>query len=485
MGHYWQSVRRRGSRLSSRLLIAYLAIGLLGIGGLIAWTGQRLQRNIVEQAAHEMETQAQILRNALLSGVEDGEDLGPGRQEALQALVSVYTRGSNNRLSVFDTALHLVASSDPRVGSHTEHDSPEFVSARLAGVEHDVRWDTWGEEERLFVAAAITGEHNRILGFVQLSQPMAPVYVEIRRMWLGLLTAGAVVLFVLALVSVVLANGIARPIQKLTTVTEAVAEGQLDQRVTPAGPDEVKRLGRAFNQMTRQISDVLSGQSEFIANASHELRSPLAGLRLRLDLLQERGRGDPELTQRYLAQIEREVTYLQRLAEQLLALSTLDEGAAVARIPTDLAPLLYELADDMTPLTRHAGLALNVDVPPHLPLTAVDPEQIRIIVRNLLDNALKYTPADGEINLNARAAGPGVEIVVADTGVGIPPEALSRIFDRFYRVDKARARSQGGSGLGLALVRDLVEANGGIIRVASEPGAGTVFTVQLPAQPDA
>ncbi len=485
MGHCWRSIRRQGSRLSSRLLIAYLAIGLLGVGGLIVWTGQRLQRDIIEQAAHEMETQAQILQNALLSGVEEGEDHGPERQQALQALVAVYTRGSNNRVTVFDDALHLIASSDLSVASHTERDAPEIVSARLGALHHDIRWDPWSEEERLFVAAPITGEHNALRGFVQLSQPTAPVYAEIRRMWLGLLSAGAVVLCVQALASIVLARGIARPIQKLTTVTEAVAQGQLDQRVTPAGPDEVKRLGRAFNQMTGQISDVLSRQSEFVANASHELRSPLAGLRLRLDILQERGRGDPDLTQRYLTQMEREVSYLQRLAEQLLALSTLDEGNAVARIPTDLAPLLYEMADDMTPLTRHAGLTLTVGVPPHLPLTKVDPEQLRIIMRNLLDNALKYTPPGGEINLDARAVDHGVEIVVADTGVGIPPEALSRIFDRFYRVDKARARSQGGSGLGLALVRDLVEANEGTIRVTSEPEAGTVFTVHLPAQSSA
>ena len=99
-----------------------------------------------------------------------------------------------------------------------------------------------------------------------------------------------------------------------------------------------------------------------------------------------------------------------------------------------------------------------------------------------VDNALKYTPAGGEINLDARAVDHGVEIVVADTGIGIPPEALWRICDRFYRVDKGRARSQGGSGLGLALVRDLVEANEGSIHVASEPEAGTVFTVHLPAQ---
>ncbi|MCS7173410.1 MAG: HAMP domain-containing histidine kinase [Armatimonadetes bacterium] len=225
---------------------------------------------------------------------------------------------------------------------------------------------------------------------------------------------------------------------------------------------------------------MVAQQQAFAARAAHELRSPLASLRLRLEVLQGELVPDPA-ARRSLDDALRVLDRLQRLADHLLALWAVQEVGAPHRRSVDLAPVLYELVDEMAPLAADAGLRLEVDVPPHLPEVFADPEQIRLVVRNLLDNAVKHTPEGGHVTVRAAAQDAWVELVVADTGVGIAPEYLPKVFDRFYRVP-TRVRGSEGSGLGLALVREVVEAHGGRVDVRSAPGLGTEFRVRLPRE---
>ncbi len=232
--------------------------------------------------------------------------------------------------------------------------------------------------------------------------------------------------------------------------------------------------------MADQVQEMLARQQAFVADAAHELRTPLTGIRLRLEMLQKHGSEDAGLYQRYVPQLAREIEHLQRLVEHLLALTRLDRNGESPRANVDLAPMLYDMADEIGGLAKAAGLTLHVEVPAHLPLVRVNVDAMRSVVRNLLDNAIQYTPSDGQITLRARERDAGAEMSVLDTGQGIPPESLQRIWERFYRVDTARSRRQGGAGLGLALVRAIVEAHGGRVSVQSDLGKGSTFTVWLP-----
>ncbi len=475
-------IRQRTSSLSSRLLITYVTLMILGLGSVIVWTGGQISAQHVQQAEHQLELQAQIIANALREPVDRPHPDSSSTGRSLNDLIGSYAANIGGRVTLVDANLNVVASSDPAVPIHREDDRPEFIAAR-AGSEHfDIRWDEWTKEERLFVAAPVAGgEHGAAAGFVQLSVPMLPIYAQMSETWLMLAAAGGIVLLLTILASTLLAGQIAVPVQHLTTTSEQIAAGRLDERVVPAGPGEIRRLGDAFNRMAERVQEMIAAQREFVDNAAHELRSPLTGLRLRIEMLQTHGAQDPELTRRYLDQMQHEVGYLQRLVDHLLALAAGEEGAHAERAELDLAPALQELAAEMTPLAAQAGLAFEADVPEHLPCVLANGDQIRIVVRNLIDNAIKYTRA-GSVTLAARARDKVVEIQVSDTGLGIPADALPRVFDRFYRADRARSRKQGGAGLGLALVRAIVEEHGGTVKVQSREGKGSTFTVVLPAK---
>jgi signal transduction histidine kinase len=467
--------------LRGQLVLTYVVLVLLGLGGLIAWTGQRLQAATLAQAEREMELQAHLIADALRDPLEAFSEQRRSRGPSLASLVDSYARTSGSRVTVVDGRFQTVISSDQETAA-SQATAPELLAAREGRPARDIRREAGTGEERLFAAAPIAEDGRGAKGFVQLSRPMAPVYGEIGRLWLSLLAAGSVVLAITVLVSLVLARRLASPILHLTAVSERLAEGALDERARPDGPDEIRQLGQAFNRMAERLQEMLARQQAFVAHAAHEFRSPLASLRLRLEMLQRPDtQEDAALAQRYLAQMEREVERLRQLVDHLLVLVSLDEGQQPPRVSLDLSPLLYEMADEVGSLARVAGLDVRVDVPPHLPPLWGSPEQLRIVIRNLLDNAIKYTPAGGTIAVAAQAEDGEVQVTVRDTGIGIPGEALPHVFDRFYRVDAARSRRQGGAGLGLALVRAIVAAHGGHVEVTSQPGRGSTFMVRLPS----
>ena len=472
----------RRSSLQARLLATYLALVGLSVAGLILFVGFRLQRAALDQAQRELEMQSDIIANALREPLEYRATTG----RPLDNLLRSYAQSAGVQVTLADANRRPLVSSDDPPGkadghkddNHKDDDDHKSDKAQSGDPVSIAPGERGG---RLFVGSPISGDNGQPIGYVQVSVPTEPIYAEMRQTWLSLLALGGGVVLLTTLASLTLARQIARPIESLTTVSDALAAGDLSRRVEPAGADEIARLGRAFNQMADQVTDMLSRQQAFSANAAHELRSPLTALRLRIEMLQTYVPTEDDLTRRYLAQMDGEVQRLQHLVDNLLALAAVDEAAAPPRAPLDLAPLLYDTADSLHPLAQTADVTLTVDVPPHLPPVTANAEQMRMVVWNLLENGVKYTPPGGTVTLSAAASDATVDISVADTGIGIPADALPHIFERFYRVDKARSRRAGGAGLGLALAHDIVAAHGGSVGVESAPGQGSRFTVRLPA----
>jgi signal transduction histidine kinase len=322
------------------------------------------------------------------------------------------------------------------------------------------------------------------LGVVILAAVAVTVVVEYAGLLLGInpwLSTVAAAALALAMVQF-LAHGMTSPLREMAAAARAMARGDYRRRVTASSRDEVGELAQAFNAMAAELAEVDRLRRDLVANVSHELRTPISALQAELEnLVDGIEPPDPETLRTMLRQAER----LGRLVAQLLDLSRLESGTVpLQRQAFEVAPLLQDaaaearLAAPEVAVTVHAEPGLVVDG---------DPERVHQVVANLLSNATRYSPAGGQVEVRATAAHRGtrnptgeVVIEVADQGTGIPDGELQRVFERFYRTDAARASSQGGAGLGLAIARWIVDLHGGSIRPEHNQPHGCRMVVALP-----
>ena len=259
---------------------------------------------------------------------------------------------------------------------------------------------------------------------------------------------------------------------------------QLQVSLAPLQDDAGALLGSivVLRDLT-QIRRLERVRQDFVANVSHELRTPITSIKAMAETLLRGAAGDREILMRYLQAVDQECDRLSNLINDLLALAKLDSHVEWSREPFNLAELIQEIRERFLP-AREAAPIFEVELPDAVPLVKANRDQIKQVLINLLDNAFKYTPAGGKIKLTVfKEISPDAEWIrvrVADTGEGIPEEDLDRIFERFYRVDKARSREKGGTGLGLSIVKHIVEAHGGKVEVESVLGRGSVFSFTLP-----
>jgi len=233
-----------------------------------------------------------------------------------------------------------------------------------------------------------------------------------------------------------------------------------------------------FQDLT-QVRRLETVRRDFVSNISHELRTPLASLKALVDTLRDGALEDPPAAERFLTRIEVEVDALYQMVQELLELSRIESGQVPSRfVPASLAELITSPAERLRPQAERAGLTLAVNLPEDTPLVLADTERIHQVVTNLVHNAIKFTPSGGAVTVYAEAGEGEVVVAVKDTGVGISPHMLSRIFERFYKAD--RARSGGGTGLGLAIAKHIVQAHNGRIWAESVEGAGSTFYFTLP-----
>lgn len=281
-----------------------------------------------------------------------------------------------------------------------------------------------------------------------------------------------------------LTRTVLRPLDKMSRTAAAIAAGDLNMRLKlPEGSNEVAQLGGAFDHMVDRLAASLQAQRRFVADASHELRTPLTSLEGMSEmLLMGADRGDSRAVQRMAKSMHGELGRMARLVSDLLTLSRLDAAAPMKVSAVDAVKLLENVVEQVTPMAEAREIKLNVIHLGESPiLVPADPDRLKQVVLNLVDNALRYTPAEGEVRLAAKYTATGqVQIEVKDTGPGLAPEDVEHIFDRFYRGDPSRARSTGNMGLGLSIVHSIVQAHGGTIEARSVPGEGACFVVTLP-----
>jgi signal transduction histidine kinase len=285
-----------------------------------------------------------------------------------------------------------------------------------------------------------------------------------------------------------LALGVTDSLRKVAQGADEIAQGHLTTRVPVEGNDEVAALAAEFNRMAAKLEETEqmrrqldTARRDLIAWASHDLRTPLASIRAMVEALVDGLVTDPEMVQRYRSQILAEVRHLSRLIDDLFELAQIDVGRLELQYETSsLSDLISDTLESLRAWAERKGIHLSGEVQPEVDPIWMAPDKVQRVLSNLLSNAVQHTPSQGKVWIEARLANSQVQIEVCDTGEGISQLDLPYVFDRFYRGESSRSRSNGGAGLGLAIAKGLVEAHGGRIWVESQPSKGTRFFFTLP-----
>jgi signal transduction histidine kinase len=334
----------------------------------------------------------------------------------------------------------------------------------------------------MYVAVSISVD-GQVVGAVYLSQSMSDLLAVIYDLRWRLVISAGVAAVVASTAGLLLSRALTRPIQQLTLAADEVARGDLERQVPVRSADEIGRLGQAFNHMIAQLRATERMRTDFVSNVSHELRTPLTAVKGLVETLRDGAVDDRQVRDRFLATIEDETDRLIRLVNDLLVLSKADSQALkLKQEPLDVRDLVERSVHKLAPQVEEKGILVEVSASEEPQWVLADADRIEQVLVNLLDNAIKYSPEGGRITVAIDDGGaPGlVSVAVRDEGVGIPVGDLPRVFERFYRVDRARSRDGGGSGLGLSIAKAIVEAHGGEITLRSEEGQGTTVYFTLP-----
>ena len=292
----------------------------------------------------------------------------------------------------------------------------------------------------------------------------------------------SIALVVVLILSAFISRIVTKPVKELSAGIERMSAGDYQHRVHVPGKGEMAQLAAAFNQMSEQVHNLDEARNQFVSNASHELKTPMATIKILVESMLYQDDMPGELRSEFLTDINKEIDRLSSVVSDLLTLVHIDSHKLrLRREQMIFADTVRESVKRFTPLAGKRGQELTIEISDPCEMMA-DPGKLAQVCYNIIENAIKYTPDGGKISVTLRRMGRDAVLEIADTGVGIPQEDVAHVFDRFYRVDKARSRDTGGTGLGLSIVQQIVRLHAGSVTVTSEQGKGTTFTVQLPVK---
>jgi two-component system OmpR family sensor kinase len=459
--------------IRTRLTLWYTAI-LLSILAVISGLSYSLLRSrLIQDLDTSLLAVGQVVRDTGWAG--SGVTLGAGPESTLREILGP---------EFYDKFFQLV---DPE-GRPRERST--HLRAETPPLSADARRNAAKGERTLETVGLATGERVRLLTLpitrdgrlvqlVQVGIPLERAQRTLDRYVETLLVLIPLGLILAAAGGAAIARTALRPVDAMSRTARRISGEDLHARLVPRGTgDELDRLGETLNAMLARLEETFAQMRRFTADAAHELRTPLTALKGTIEVALRAERSGEEY-RRVLASSLEDVERLVRLAEDLLLLSRLSVPAVAPREPVELEPLLAEVADVARRVADARGVALVVKE--RAPAAVVgDPIALRRAVMKLVENAVRYTPRGGRAELALRVADRWAEVAVRDTGIGLHPADLERIFEPFVRLDAARARDTAGAGLGLPIARSIVTAHGGTLAAESAPGAGSTFTIRLP-----
>ena len=355
---------------------------------------------------------------------------------------------------------------------------PEVVQAMEGATGYDVFFWEYHDGIMLSRVATPIVSYGTIVGCVYMMEADAEQGGVIQTLQQNIFTITLVLELVVILFSVLFATGFSKRLRRVLSSMRIIRGGDYSHRVVMGGNDELTFLGDEFNQLTERLQVSENKRARFVSDASHELKTPLASIKLLTDSILQNDM-DQETVREFVSDIGSEADRLTRMTQKLLSLSRIESQQDGDCEITYMKPTIDRVVRMLTGLTEKNDIHLELNCKEDCPILILEDDLYQIIF-NLVENGIKYNLPGGKLTISTFRDGDNAILQVTDTGVGIPEDALNHVFERFFRVDKARSRSTGGSGLGLAIVRNMVERNQGTIQVESTLSQGSAFTVSFP-----
>ncbi len=461
--------------LQMRLVLGFAAILALSTGAVALYTGLAAHH----EAAHLQSEQDRVRAHRVTVGLADFYR-SSGGWDGVQNFIDLTSYQVEREIVALDAAGNVVGDSRNAKrwrGGHGRRGDHELPLPPL-------RYFTPVVSDNVQVGSVIVGAPER--GLIPLisdgregADDAEPALTELAEAVNDAMTVAGLGACVVGVVLVLLlSRRVLRSVGGLTTAARDLGRGDLSSRVAVKGNDEIAELGHAFNAMADALEDSELQRRRIVADVAHELRTPLANIQGHIEAMQD-GLLEPDTET--LNTVHNQTLYLNRLVGDLgLLAQTEAHELRLTKVPESIGDMIARVADAFRPRAEAASIRLASDVPVGLPELDLDRVRIEQVMGNLVENAIRHTPPAGTVTVSASRHDDVVRVTVADTGSGIPADALSRVFDRLYRVDPSRGRETGGTGLGLTIARQLVEAHGGVIWAESEEGAGSRFGFDVP-----
>jgi two-component system phosphate regulon sensor histidine kinase PhoR len=467
-------------RILWKLFAAFTFLSVITAIFLTSFLVVRLRSDVEKKISQRLES------NAVLAGETFRKDFHEGDIPGIQNRAKTLASELHLRITVIDKQGKVVADSERDPASMENHGNRvEFTEAVEKGVGESTRLSGTLNFPMKYVAVRITDDSD-IIGVVRIAVPLSEVQLELRPLYRAAILGAVVAICAAAIIAYLMAHNISWPIRRMKRIAERISKGDFGEKIIIKGNNELAELAESLNTMANELQVKMERmkhmdrvRSDFVANVSHELKTPLTAIRGFVETLEDGAINDKTNATRFLAIIKKHTQRLGNIIDDLLRLSELESGGRIEMAELDLKGLVDEVVMGFGHSLNAKRQELSVEAEGGDFVTLGDRAKLEQVFVNLIDNAIKYTKEGGQIKVRLAADGDCLTVAVEDNGIGIPKDDVERVFERFYRVDKAHSRKVGGTGLGLSIAKHIVLVHNGQIRIESEPGRGTKVIVTL------
>ncbi|WP_236932665.1 sensor histidine kinase [Geosporobacter ferrireducens] len=466
---------RRFISISWKLVSTYLLLIILTLLLINSFISESMRINYVTEKKMNLLAQGNIIADRIISPIREFNENDD--YEPLVDLMKRFSKEIKSRVMLLNKEGIVISDSyDVLTGQKLDHlEVQEALQGKSNARLHNLK-----KYGRTIYVAVPVFLGREIQGVVLISSSVEEIHQNIARTMKRFALLSLLSIFITGLISFIFAKVISSPIEKLTDRINKMHQGNLEQKVEVTGNDELSNLGNAFNLMTTKLALVEQQRKDFVANVSHELKTPLSAIKILSESLLHQNQADVSIYREFLKDIDSEVDRLNRIIENLLRLVDLGKNSLELDYQVTYVNYLIEnLIRNLKPLADKKNISITFTETEKIQIK-LDQIKIQQALINIISNGIKYTPAGGKVDIFLYSEYEDVVIKIEDNGIGIPKESLPHIFERFYRVDKARARSTGGTGLGLSISQQIIGLHQGSISVDSELGKGTIFYIKLP-----